>query len=119
MGYDNPDLYYQPEAFGITTVGEASWDDECWQFDLTVVWQSKEDPKLFYWANDSGCSCPAPFEDFTSLDYDGVHKGTKQEACAYLFEALDEVKKANENYSWRTYDPSDAVLELVGKLVRL
>jgi hypothetical protein len=119
MGYDNPDLYYQPEAFGITTIGEVSWHEESYEFDFTVVWQSKEDPKLFYWARDSGCSCPSPFEDYTSLDHDGVEKGTRQEVCKALFEELDHVKKVNESYSWRTYDPSDSVLELVGKLVRL
>lgn len=122
MGWDTPDIYGQPEHFGIQTIGEASWHDESWEFDFTVVWQSKEDPTLFYWARDSGCSCPSPFESFTSLegdDYYTVNKGTKHDVIKDLLETLEAVKKNNDEYSWRTYDPSDRVLELVGKLVRL
>ena len=122
MGYENPDLYYQPDAFGITPVGEVDWDDESCSFNITVVWQSKEDPQVFYWAQDSGCSCPAPFEGFTSLegnDWAEVNKGTKHECIKALLDELERVKKVNESYSWRTFDPSDDVLELVGKLVRL
>jgi len=119
MGYEKPDLYYQPEAFGLQTIGEVEWNDESYSFNFTVVWQSKEDPKVFYWAQDSGCSCPAPFEDFTSLDHDDVFKGTKHECIKALLDELERVKKVNESYSWRTFDPSDDALELVGKLVRL
>jgi len=122
MGYEKPDLYYQPEKFGITPVGEVDWDDESCSFNITVVWQSKEDPQVFYWAQDSGCSCPAPFEGFTSLAGDGfysVETGSKKDVIAHLLEELARVKKVNESYSWRTFDPSDDVLELVGKLVRL
>jgi len=122
MGYEKPDLYNQPEKFGITPVGEVEWDDDSWAFNFTVVWQCKEDPKVFYWAQDSGCSCPAPFEGFTSLegnDWAEVNKGTKHECIKALLDELERVKKVNESYSWRTFDPSDDVLELVGKMVRL
>lgn len=122
MGYNSADIYYQPEKFGITPVGEVEWDEESYSFNITAVWQSKEDPKLFYWAQDSGCSCPSPFESYISLegdDYDQVFKGTKHEVIRALFDELDRVKQVNESYSWRSHDPSDSVLELVGKLVRL
>lgn len=122
MGWHNPDLYNQPEKFGIKTVGEVEWDDESYQFNITAVWQSKEDHKMFYWAHDSGCSCPSPFEGYTCLEgdsYDEVFKGTKHEVIQALLDELDRVKKVNESYTWRTYDPSDQVLELVGKLVRI
>lgn len=122
MGWDRPDLYGQPEAFGVQIVGDASWQADDYNFDFSVVWQSKEDPTLFYWARDSGCSCPSPFEDYTSLEGDGyytVNKGTKHDVIKDLLETLEVVKKQNQEYSWRTYDPSDQVLELVGKLVRI
>lgn len=122
MGWYNPDLYNQPEKFGIKTIGEVEWDDESYSFNITAVWQSEEDPKLFYWASDSGCSCPSPFEGFTSLEGDSVdevHKGTKRDVIAFLLEELERIKKVNAEYSWRRHDPSDDVLELAGKLVRL
>lgn len=66
MGWNDPDLYSQPEKFGLTPVGELNDPEANWSFDTFVVWKH-EDGKI-YWANDSGCSCPSPFEDYTSLD---------------------------------------------------
>ena len=59
------DLYYDPEKFGLTTLGEVEWYEPCYDFDTTAVWISAD--KTLYWASDSGCSCPSPFESFTSL----------------------------------------------------
>lgn len=55
-------LYSDPEKFGLATVGEVEWSDGCYQFDLTVVWRDTTTGALYY-AEDSGCSCPSPFED--------------------------------------------------------
>lgn len=55
-------LYSDPEKFGLTTFDEIDWSDGCYQFNLTVVWQRTFDGKFVY-GEDSGCSCPAPFED--------------------------------------------------------
>lgn len=54
-------IYYEPEKFGLRTVGEVEWDDGAYQYDLTVVWQDTRTGHLFA-ASDSGCSCPSPFE---------------------------------------------------------
>ncbi len=54
------DPYYSPEKFGLTTIGEIDFSDGCYQFDLTVVWRNASG-QLFY-GDDSGCSCPSPFE---------------------------------------------------------
>ena len=59
MSYEN--VYYSPEAYGLETVGEVEWSDGCYQFDTTVVWKDKTSGDLFM-AEDSGCSCPSPFE---------------------------------------------------------
>lgn len=66
MGYYDADVYYQPEKFGLTLLDEIDDPQACYSFDILAVWQH-EDGRLF-WASDSGCSCPSPFEDFTSLD---------------------------------------------------
>ena len=65
MSYGTPDLYYQPEQFGLTMLGEIEWSEPCYDFDLTAVWVDAD--KKLYWASDSGCSCPSPFEGFTSV----------------------------------------------------
>ena len=73
-------VYYSPEDFDLTTIGEISWDDEPYAFDLTVVWKDKDGN--LYWASDSGCSCPSPFEDFTSKDQ--LETGNLQDFIDYI-----------------------------------
>lgn len=89
MSYDP---YYNPEKFGLTTIGEVQWDDDCYGFDLTVVW--KHEDGSFYWASDSGCSCPSPFEDYTSLE--SLESGTK-------WDALRAIQDRSDNYANGTY----------------
>lgn len=66
MAWDAPDVYYQPEKFGLTPVLEHDYSNGCYQFDYRVIWRH-EDGTL-YTARDSGCSCPSPFEEYTSLE---------------------------------------------------
>ena len=54
-------IYYNPEKFGLRPVGEAEFSSGGYEFDTTVVWQDVETGALYY-ADDSGCSCPSPFE---------------------------------------------------------
>ena len=61
---ENP--FYNPSACGLKMVDTLSFTDEAYQFDYLVVWKSLSDGKIYY-ARDSGCSCPTPFEDFHKL----------------------------------------------------
>ena len=61
------DVYYNAEKHGLVVVAEIDDADSCYSFDLTVVWKNTETGDK-YWANDSGCSCPSPFEDIQSID---------------------------------------------------
>lgn len=63
MWEKNP--YYHPEALGLTTVAELEFSDMDYQFDTRVVW---ERDGALYTARDCGCSCPTPFEDYTSVE---------------------------------------------------
>lgn len=56
-------IYSKPEQFGLTTVGEVDYSDGDYEFDLTVVWKRADG--VFVYADDSGCSCPGPFDDST------------------------------------------------------
>ena len=59
-------VYYDPEKSGleifkfIDTAGS-------YEFDMFVIWKKKDDGRLFY-ATDSGCSCPTPFENCYEID---------------------------------------------------
>lgn len=66
-------VYYNPEEFGLETVGEFQIDEPDYSFNIFAVWR---DPKTgkFYTAIDSGCSCPSPFEDYNSMKDLTVHE---------------------------------------------
>jgi hypothetical protein len=63
MYESNP--YYSPEGWGLETVAEVEYSDMDYQFDLRVVW--KDEKGRLYTARNSGCSCPAPFEDYREI----------------------------------------------------
>lgn len=65
-------LYDSPEKYGLEIVAELSDNNLSYEYDITVVW--KDDANRVFWAADSGCSCPTPFEDYRSLD--DVHEIT-------------------------------------------
>lgn len=60
-------IYYDPEKFGLKVIDVIELCDEPYEFDTLVVWEHLETGEL-YWMRDSGCSCPTPFEDYTSVE---------------------------------------------------
>lgn len=59
-----PNIYYNPEHFGLEIVAEIG-EEHFYDFDILAVWKDKEGN--LYYGDSSGCSCPSPFEE-----YDGV-----------------------------------------------
>lgn len=84
MSYET-NVYYNPEKYGLEVVTEVEWSEPCYSFDTTIVWKKG---KKFYWASDSGCSCPAPFEDYNSLD--DLESGTKMAVIKDLQARLED-----------------------------
>lgn len=93
MSWDN-NPYYKPESFGLKIVAAMDWDDEAWQFNMTVAWMDEEGN--LYWAHDAGCSCPSPFEDYTTID--SLRTGTTHQLFAELDEQLAEYEQWTGNY---------------------
>ncbi|MFJ5103193.1 hypothetical protein [Streptomyces sp. NPDC088554] len=60
------DVYSSPERFGLTIVGSLD-APLSYEFSMLVVWQRDEDGALL-WDTDSGCSCPSPWENRSSVD---------------------------------------------------
>jgi len=58
--------HYNPENFGLSVLAEVEYSSGSYEFDTRIVWIDKEG-KL-YTARDEGCSCPTPFEDYTTLE---------------------------------------------------
>jgi hypothetical protein len=102
MGYRTPDVYHQPEHFGLTPIGSIDDPNASYSFDDLIVWQHT-DGRIF-WAQDAGCSCPSPFEDFTSLnqlnlvteDTWGDFEAAVREHCApYDWESRTAIPESN------------------------
>jgi hypothetical protein len=60
------DVYSSPKKHGLEIFGEANQEDMCYAYNKFVIWKTKEG-KYFY-GDDSGCSCPSPFEEYRSID---------------------------------------------------
>ena len=58
--------YYSPEKCGLEQMYSLHGEED-YSFDMAVIWRDSDSGK-YYFAQDSGCSCPSPFEDFHSLD---------------------------------------------------
>lgn len=67
MAYGSPDVYHQPEEFGLAQVADIDYSTGSYEFDMRVVWRHT-DTGVLYTARDSGCSCPSPFEDYMSIE---------------------------------------------------
>lgn len=65
MEFDyNP--YYSPERCGLEIFDEIDTGMD-YEFDMFIIWKKLDDETL-WWATDSGCSCPTPFEDLKGRD---------------------------------------------------
>lgn len=81
---ETPNVYYHPEKFGLSIVGEVDFDSaaEDYGFEKLVVWRQVNGAQL-YWAGDAGCSCPLPFADATNGLAD-LYAATPHEVAAML-----------------------------------
>lgn len=101
-------VYYDPDKFGLTTVGEVEFSSSSYEFDTTVVWRDAAGRLL--WADDAGCSCPTPFE---GVGVNDLATGTPTDLQAYL-----EKRKADSYEYEHSASRIDAeIVELMGRVV--
>ena len=60
------DAYNNPEHFGLVILKEYDVGGS-YEFDKFVFWKRLLDGQVFY-AEDSGCSCPSPFENLNGFE---------------------------------------------------
>jgi hypothetical protein len=58
-------IYDSPSDYGLTLIDDIDFAGS-WEFDITAIYRD-ETGRLCY-LEDSGCSCPVPFEDVTPDD---------------------------------------------------
>lgn len=78
-------IFYDPAKFGLETVGTVDYSSGSYEFEYLAVW--KDASGQLYYAEDSGCSCPSPFEGMGVTD---LTKATRHEIAARAQERLTE-----------------------------
>jgi hypothetical protein len=83
-------IYSQPEAFGLTPIGEADAGSG-YDYDIWVVW--RDAGGACWWAQDKGCSCPVPF---AGAHLGNIPRGSLRDALNDLFAWVTEYDYGND-----------------------
>lgn len=59
-------VYQYPENHRLKIISVFEREPQ-WDFNMHVIFKHEDTNKVYY-AHDSGCSCPTPFEDFSGID---------------------------------------------------
>lgn len=119
--YGYADVYGNPHKFGLTKVTEFDRAEPDYSFNIFVVWY-REENRNYYWASDSGCSCPSPFEDYAARknDNDELDSGDVDNVLSQLsVGGFEDVVAAMSVSASESYSKLYAVTELSGALTEL
>lgn len=86
--------YDDPAHYGLEIVGDISWDSDPYQFNYTVIWRNIQTAQMFY-ASDSGCSCPSPFERL-EVGSEGWNPLILQEFIDAMAKRLSEMERDDD-----------------------
>jgi len=101
MSYYDENVYYSPEKHGLTLVTELELEEPDWSFYTLAVWAGEEG---LYMGTDSGCSCPAPFEN-----YNGIEDLTGPLPAEQVIEEADQLR--DDRYTAKSFDEFKRVIE--------
>lgn len=81
MDFDR-NVWYYPENCGLEVVTSIE-EDLSYEFHILAVWYDPKSKTVLF-AEDSGCSCPAPFEDyhFNSIEDHNLESGIAEALAA-------------------------------------
>jgi hypothetical protein len=98
MSDEKHNPHYHPEKLGIKEVLTIDENDQGYDFN-TLCFFAHEDGRIFS-AQDSGCSCPTPFEDFEGATIDDCKLTlvtSYSQALRIYTEWFEDVKKYNHS----------------------
>lgn len=82
-------IYYSPESRGLITFDELHEDDLSYEFNIIWIARHVDSGELF-WAHDSGCSCPTPFENYEFSFINGVLNTNMYQLRHDTFDSFEE-----------------------------
>lgn len=90
-------MHSDPDKFGLESFGEIDWSDGSYCFDYTTVWRTGTG--AFVFGEDSGCSCPSPFEseglnDLIPIDSLAEFKAHLDERATRTLEHYDRDRRS-------------------------
>lgn len=106
-------IYSSPEKYGLEIVGEFEWSEPNYSFDMLVVFKERRGR---YWiGQDSGCSCPAPFEDVYDInELDGPYqKDGLRKRIDYL---IDDHTNSGYSYGYSKPELQRFAREILARL---
>jgi hypothetical protein len=98
MSDEKHNPHYHPEKLGIKEVLTIDENDQGYDFN-TLCFFAHKDGRIFS-AQDSGCSCPTPFEDFEGATIDDCKLTlvtSYSQALRIYTEWFEDVKKYNHS----------------------
>lgn len=104
-------VYYHPEQFGLEQFGLIDGEPGSYEFDYLVVWRELSTGRL-WWAADSGCSCPSPFEEYTFPSRGEYRLKRVNTARGFAI----QVARWMREYSYRRNEANAAATALVTKV---
>lgn len=95
MSWDK-NVYYNPEQLGLEILGTLDEPNLSYEYNTFLVVRHPESGRVF-WAQNSGCSCPTPFEDFYFRGPDNTDMDEATVLGFFRFEA-EVMSFCNESY---------------------
>ena len=108
-------LYYATDkSIGITLIGCMDDPNADYSFDLFFVFRDDASGRIFY-GRDSGCSCPAPFENDTwnGPDDNTFDEVTKQTYDSFINEMWNDFYKGHSSLQDEKREIENKVKELL------
>ena len=108
-------IYYDPQKFECTLVDSLDEPNRSYEFNMLIV---VDHYGQMYWATDSGCSCPTPFErigtlnDMEAITTEASFRAFQEAVNSFPVEKSEKIRIL-DNVSSRLYKPNDIMKEIV------
>ena len=101
-------VYYDPADFGLVLVETLDEAGLSYEYNTLIVLQHTASKRLF-WASDSGCSCPTPFENY---HFSSSESGINTDLTEINLSSYDRFADAVNEFPVSVQERSDCLLKV-------